>query len=710
MDIRAVFTCLVLTLITAPSTFADAPTDLIFYDDFETGMSNWFTGPPSSPGVGPSLPMYWSSAQNVYPNDGSHCLYADNNACKVYHNLGIDLPGAFRATWYVYDGNIANAYGEVRSYAGRVVGQYGTSGLQQLYAAGKHDTGDPRYYQGRVIAGGPNWFDLNLAGAPNRSPGWHKFDIERLADGTTNWYIDNILSGTVVGTTMWPINFVALGLGSYNTVAGEAYYDGVKITADIPGVFWEGFDTLDASRWTIIPNGGDVHVANGKLSVTQSGSSANFPLIYSNTNPFPATGDFAMRVGIQFTGIHAYGSGVAASKVAPTISPIPLQPYEYQWQYKADQSDPSPGTAYHEIAWYFRGSQAMRFVDGVLDYSAACERPSCVWFGSPVTVGVAGPWSSFEMDYVHVLQNADTAPPSISLSALNATTSHANVIWLTGTASDDFGVASVTWTNAQGGSGACTGTVSWSSGWIPLSIGDNSITFTATDAAGHTATASTIVRYVPLAIGAIKCLPAGSLVTLESPTVTATGLVSGAVFVESADRCSGIKVVTGQPLAVGQQARITGTIQRIGGEYEIDVTSITNVNSGTPLSPVCVTTRSIGNDPTETLNYIGMNTTGLLVRVAGKVTGVISSQRLIYVDDGLNYQDGVGPVLGIRTHIPVGVSLPSTNKKVIITGVVRVEQITLTTWGNVNGDWYPAGTVVYVPSIWVRDANDIRVL
>lgn len=55
MDIRAVFTCLVLTLITAASTFADAPTDLIFYDDFETGMSNWFTGPPSSPGVGPLI-------------------------------------------------------------------------------------------------------------------------------------------------------------------------------------------------------------------------------------------------------------------------------------------------------------------------------------------------------------------------------------------------------------------------------------------------------------------------------------------------------------------------------------------------------------------------------------------------------------------------------------------------------------------------------
>ena len=98
------------------------------------------------------------------------------------------------------------------------------------------------------------------------------------------------------------------------------------------------------------------------------------------------------------------------------------------------------------------------------------------------------------------------------------------------------------------------------------------------------------------------------------------------------------------------------------------------------------------------------------MRLAGKVTGVISSQKLIYADDGFNYQDGVGPVLGIRVHVPTGVTLPATKKNVIITGISRVDKLTLTDWGCVNGDWYPAGTTLYVPSIWVRDAGDLRIL
>src|SRR2546430_10246857 len=39
--------------------------------------------------------------------------------------------------------------------------------------------------QGRVVTG-PNtgWFNLNAPGVPLRSVGWHKFEIERLADGS----------------------------------------------------------------------------------------------------------------------------------------------------------------------------------------------------------------------------------------------------------------------------------------------------------------------------------------------------------------------------------------------------------------------------------------------------------------------------------------------------------------------------------------------
>ena len=44
---------------------------------------------------------------------------------------------------------------------------------------------------------------------------------------------------------------------------------------------------------------------------------------------------------------------------------------------------------------------------------------------------------------------------------------------------------------------------------------------------------------------------------------------------------------------------------------------------------------------------------------------------------------------------------------VMLTGISRVEQITLASAGTVNGVAYPAGTVLYIPGIWVRGANDI---
>lgn len=118
----------------------------------------------------------------------------------------------------------------------------------------------------------------------------------------------------------------------------------------------------------------------------------------------------------------------------------------------------------------------------------------------------------------------------------------------------------------------------------------------------------------------------------------------------------------------------------------------------------------LGNDLTESLNYVGMNTTGLLVRFAGKVSAVIPGEHVIYVDDGFNYQDGLGPWFGMRVQIPASVALPVKNTKAIVTGISRVEKHTLTGWGEVNGNWWPAGTVLYVPAVWVRDSADIRVL
>lgn len=213
-------------------------------------------------------------------------------------------------------------------------------------------------------------------------------------------------------------------------------------------------------------------------------------------------------------------------------------------------------------------------------------------------------------------------------------------------------------------------------------------------------------------IARARQLPPYSCVRLDDAVVTATNL-SGSAFVESIDRTAGVRLLTNQSLAVGQRVGLRGIVTRQSGEYLVRNVVFHSTADGDPLAPLGMTTKTIGNDRTETLSYIGQNTTGLLVRVAGKVTGVVSAQRVIYLDDGYNYQDGMLPglgIFGIRVYIPEGLTLPTKGKRLVVTGISRVEQFTLTQWSEVNGMVWGPGTVLYVPSIWPRDAADIRLL
>ncbi len=310
----------------------------------------------------------------------------------------------------------------------------------------------------------------------------------------------------------------------------------------------------------------------------------------------------------------------------------------------------------------------------------------------------------------------DLTPPSVAITSPTTAPTYianSNTIGLSGTASDTVGVTQVKWSNNMGGGGTCTGTTQWSQSGIALQSGDNILTIMASDAAGNTTTVTLTVTWMPMpiSIGMARNLSPGTLAVINNAVVTATTIDSAGVTVESADRSSGIELVTNQALSVGQVVSFTGTTGMVGGEYQVNNVTFTGIAAGTPLTSLFMTSKTIGSDLTETLSYVGLNTTGLLVKMAGNLTGVIPSQHIAYVDDGFGYQDGVGPVLGIRIHIPAGITLPAYGY-VTVTGISRVEQITIpgSGWVYVNGYLCAAGTVVYVPGIWVRDANDIQVL
>jgi predicted phage tail protein len=94
-------------------------------------------------------------------------------------------------------------------------------------------------------------------------------------------------------------------------------------------------------------------------------------------------------------------------------------------------------------------------------------------------------------------RSRDQTAPAITIES-QSTIDPAGQIALGGTASDDQWLYTVRWSNDRGGQGLAklSGTklqATWSASGIQLQAGDNTITVTAQDAAGHTSRASIVV-------------------------------------------------------------------------------------------------------------------------------------------------------------------------------------------------------------------------
>jgi hypothetical protein len=169
-------------------------------------------------------------------------LTTTNNTGGNYRNL----PGEYNATdgapllityWMYYANGGTRHYNEIRAYAD---GGFGQGALQQLVAAGWNNSVtapgevfDGTKFQARV-AFGPNtgWFNLNAAGAPNRSEGWHKFTIE-IRSTDLNVYVDDVLGRTFTRGAV--ASFDSFVLGSRLTSAGVgSWTDDLVITPE-PG-------------------------------------------------------------------------------------------------------------------------------------------------------------------------------------------------------------------------------------------------------------------------------------------------------------------------------------------------------------------------------------------------------------------------------------------------------------------------------------------
>ena len=209
-------------------------------------------------------------------------------------------------------------------------------------------------YQGRVVAGANSgWFNLNAAGAPSRSTGWHKFVIERRADGTTvDFYVDNILSRTITGATLSSLDSAAIGsVGSGTATAGEAWIDDVKVEYfDLPVITTPpatvtvaaggaanfsvvAANTIGGYQWR--KNGTNLAGATTSalaLSNVQGSDAASYDVIVSN-GAGPVNSPAALlRVAPTITSQPANSTNLPLSTATFTVVAAGQTPFSYQWR------------------------------------------------------------------------------------------------------------------------------------------------------------------------------------------------------------------------------------------------------------------------------------------------------------------------------------------------------------------------------------------
>jgi hypothetical protein len=94
----------------------------------------------------------------------------------------------------------------------------------------------------------------------------------------------------------------------------------------------------------------------------------------------------------------------------------------------------------------------------------------------------------------------DAAAPTIAIISPTSDPTFSTDAWsvdIGGTASDDVGLASVTYSLNGGAAIACTGTTTWTAEGVALTPGTNAIVVTATDVASRTSTATLTVTCTP---------------------------------------------------------------------------------------------------------------------------------------------------------------------------------------------------------------------
>jgi len=155
------------------------------------------------------------------------------------------------------------------------------------------------------------------------------------------------------------------------------------------------------------------------------------------------------------------------------------------------------GTAQGSASWTIP-AVPLNIGDNVITLSARDSQQSLVTRSLTITRNPLSNPTPPSPTPVNPPPGPDRTPPSLTVLSpanTNVSTSASGMV-VQGTAWDNVGVASVTWSSSNGVSGTASGTNNWITPAIPLYVGATTITIRASDAAGNTSWRSiSVTRY-----------------------------------------------------------------------------------------------------------------------------------------------------------------------------------------------------------------------
>lgn len=205
--------------------------------------------------------------------------------------------------------------------------------------------------------------------------------------------------------------------------------------------------------------------------------------------------------------------------------------------------------------------------------------------------------------------------------------------------------------------------------------------------------AADIAPPAPMSVASIKRAGAGWLVQTDEPKVV-TYAGAEYFYIEDTDRTAGIKVKpVGSMPSLGETVNVSGMLDVVDNEAVILKATVTASGTGS-VEPLAMPVKSLGGvssgvQPATDPAY-GLNTVGLLVRVAGKC-------YYDFAEGGYMLDDGSGQP--IRVDWP---NLPLDPSVVAVTGVLGLEGLDTTNPPDGKYDKYRR-------VLWVREEADVQV-